>query len=60
MEWGDKGCIYDTSKCTHDKDGGCEWCCMRCNTDTHFCGGCGTVTDHKGTTCPECVKTYSA
>lgn len=58
MQWGDKGCEYRPDKCEHEEDDGCEWCCMRCNYDHHFCPGCGTVTDHKETACPECIIEY--
>lgn len=59
MEWGDKGCEYAPSKCEHEAGDGCMWCCMRCNTDTHFCPGCGTVSDHKDTLCEECKVFYA-
>lgn len=61
MQWGDKGCVPDKSQpehLAHAADDGCMWCCMRCNTDTHWCPGCGTVADHKNTPCPECVVLY--
>lgn len=53
--WGSKGNEYRPDRCEHGPDDGCMWCCMRCNTDTHRCPGCGTVTDHKETVCcPAC------
>lgn len=55
MMWGDKGCVYDPTKCTHPANDGCMWCCMRCNTDTHRCPGCGTVTDHQDSECDDCA-----
>jgi hypothetical protein len=54
VEWGDKGCEYRPDKCKHESGQGCEWCCIQCNTDTHWCPGCGTVTDHNGLLCIEC------
>jgi len=60
--WGDKGCQKDLTKCKHEEDDGCEYCCMTCNTDGHRCPSCGTVADHKETTCgakPEdCYKDW--
>lgn len=62
MAWGDKGEDYWWSytfrpdKCEHDLNDGCEWCCRKCNYDTHRCPGCGTVTDHKETVCDDCEK----
>lgn len=53
QSWGDRGCESRPDRCDHPPDDGCEWCCMQCNTDTHFCPVCGTVADHKGTPCPE-------
>lgn len=53
FSWGDKGCEYRPDKCKHEKDDGCEWCCMKCNTDTHWCPICGTVANHKEEPCPE-------
>lgn len=54
MTWWDKGCDYRPDRCAHAEGDGCEWCCMRCNTDTHFCPGCGTVTDHRQIACTDC------
>lgn len=51
MNWGDKGCEYRPDKCNHESDDGCEWCCMTCNLDRHFCPGCGTVSNHKSNPC---------
>lgn len=51
MAWGDKGEVYRPDKCKHEPDDGCMWCCRQCNTDTHWCPNCGTVSDHKETTC---------
>lgn len=45
-QWGDKGCEYRPDRCNHGPYNGCEWCCMECNTDTHWCPGCGTVSNH--------------
>lgn len=56
IRWGDKGAAYRPDKCAHEPDDGCEWCCQRCNTDTHWCPGCGTVTDHKETVCGDCKE----
>lgn len=53
LEWGDKGCVKDLSKCEHPANDGCMWCCMQCNTDTHRCPNCGTVSNHKETMCGE-------
>lgn len=59
MSWGDKGEEYRPDKCEHASDDGCMWCCQRCNTDTHLCGGCGTVANHKEDPCDkECVKVH--
>lgn len=58
MSWGGKGEEYRPDRCTHGPGDGCEWCCRRCNTDTHWCPGCGTVTDHQGTVCPECREAH--
>lgn len=58
MSWGDKGCEYRPDRCEHEPDDGCEWCCMRCNTDTHWCPGCGTVSDHRNTPCGDCAAYY--
>lgn len=49
--WGDKGQAYRPDKCDHAADDGCMWCCQRCNQDRHWCPGCGTVTDRKGSVC---------
>jgi hypothetical protein len=54
MSWGDKGCVRNLSKCDHADDDGCEWCCMKCNTDSHWCPECGTVSDHKNSPCNPC------
>jgi hypothetical protein len=60
-EWGDKGCAYRPDKCTHEPDDGCEWCCMTCNLDRHWCPGCGTVSDHKESPCDnECAEKAKA
>ncbi len=56
--WGDKGCVRDLSKCTHPPGDGCEWCCMTCNTDRHFCRGCGTVVSHLEAVCIDCKRSY--
>lgn len=58
-QWGDKGCEYRPDRCEHGPDDGCEWCCMTCNLDRHFCGGCGTVVGHTDTTCTDCRRTYA-
>lgn len=59
-QWSDEiGYQYRPDKCEHPADDGCMWCCMRCNTDTHWCPGCGTVTDHKGTVCEDCQALYA-
>lgn len=58
-QWGDKGCEYRPDRCEHELGDGCEWCCMRCNVDRHFCGGCGTVVGHTETTCEDCRRTYA-
>lgn len=53
---GGKGEVHDESKCKHDDpNDGCEWCCNRCNFDTHFCPGCGTVTGHQDEACDHCA-----
>jgi hypothetical protein len=51
---GSKGNKYRPEKCTHAPNDGCEWCCERCNYDTHFCPGCGTVVGHLDIACDEC------
>ncbi len=56
MSWGDKGCARDLSRCKHEPDDGCEWCCMTCNVDGHRCPNCGTVSDHKETPCGDTVE----
>lgn len=53
LQWGDKGCEFRPDRCRHDADEGCEWCCMRCNTDQHRCPACGGVTGHKDEPCDE-------
>lgn len=58
MAWGDKGEDYRPDKCDHGIGDGCMWCCRQCNLDRHCCPGCGTVSDHHNTVCPECVVTY--
>lgn len=59
VQWGhEKGCDYRPDKCEHAADDGCMWCCERCNHDEHHCPGCGTISDHKNTPCPECVVLY--
>lgn len=58
IQWGDKGADYRPDKCKHAPGDGCEWCCMTCNMDRHWCPGCGTVSDHFNTPCPECVILY--
>lgn len=45
----------EPDKCNHAKDDGCEWCCMRCDTDNHQCPGCGTPTKHKKPVCDDCI-----
>lgn len=52
---GERGDLYQPHKCKHAPDDGCEWCCQTCNYDRHRCPGCGTVTDHKNSVCPECI-----
>lgn len=54
MVWGDKGEEYRPDLCEHEAGDGCMWCCQRCNTDRHWCPGCGTVTDHYATECGDC------
>jgi hypothetical protein len=54
--WGDKGCEYRPDQCAHARDDGCMWCCMRCNTDRHFCPGCGTVSGHQNEPCEDCEE----
>lgn len=54
--WGDKGCEHRPDRCQHAPDEGCMWCCMKCNTDTHLCPGCGTPVGHKDISCRECWK----
>lgn len=45
---------YGTHKnCTHGGEGGCMWCCPRCDQDRHHCPACGEITDHYNTPCPE-------
>lgn len=56
--WGDKGEVRDLTRCQHDPDDGCEWCCRQCNYDRHWCPGCGTVSNHKNEPCPQCIKDY--
>lgn len=58
IQWGDKGAEFRPDKCEHPQtvEYGCEWCCMTCNLDRHMCPGCGTITDHKETCCPDCAK----
>lgn len=58
IQWGDKGAEHRPDRCNHAADDGCMWCCMRCNTDTHWCPDCGTVTDHRGAACEECEIVY--
>lgn len=58
LQWGDKGCAYRPDKCDHEPDDGCEWCCMQCNLDRHWCPDCGTVSDHKNSPCGDCMVTY--
>jgi hypothetical protein len=59
MTWGDKGCQRrPDSRCKHAPDDGCHWCCICCNTDTHWCPGCGTITGHKEKVCVDCSKMH--
>lgn len=51
---GGKGQAHRPDRCDHAPEDGCMWCCDACNTDTHRCPGCGTVTDHQYTVCPDC------
>lgn len=51
--WGGKGEVHNPSKCQHEPDDGCEWCCSVCNYDRHLCPGCGTVSNHKCEPCDE-------
>lgn len=53
--WGDKGQEYRPDRCQHQLGDGCMWCCQQCNLDHHFCPGCGTVTGHRETACPDCA-----
>ena len=46
--------------CNHAAEDGCMWCCRYCNVDRHVCPGCGTITDHKGSPCPDCLSQYAA
>lgn len=52
---GGKGQAYRPDLCSHAPDDGCEWCCATCNFDRHYCPGCGTVSDHRNTPCPDCT-----
>lgn len=52
-QWGDKGCEYRPDKCKHKPGDGCEYCCMDCNLDHHWCPACGTVSDHFNGPCSD-------
>lgn len=54
IDEGAKGYEHRPERCEHAKDDGCEWCCMKCNTDTHWCPECGAVSNHKEEPCNPC------
>ena len=52
---GGKGQAHRPDLCQHAPDDGCLWCCERCNTDTHWCPGCGCIVDHRDGACLDCL-----
>lgn len=42
--------------CNHPQGGGCMWCCVQCDTDTHLCGGCGAQLSHGEYSCAGCSQ----